>query len=140
QAVAFGCALGMLRDRALAEDVLQESFVAAFDGLGRLEEPEAFPSWLRGIVRHNCHRVLRRPRVAAVPLEGAATVAGRDDRPEVEAERRETRERVRAAIDGLPRSQRDVVALFYLGERSQAEVAAFLGLPVSTVNNRLHAA
>jgi hypothetical protein len=43
-------------------------------------------------------------------------------------------------IGQLPRSQREVVALFYLGERSQAEVAAFLGLPVSTVNNRLHAA
>jgi DNA-directed RNA polymerase specialized sigma24 family protein len=99
QAVAFGCALALLRDRDLAEDVLQESFVAAYHGLGRLGDPESFPAWLRGIVRHHCHRVLRRPRVVAVPLEQAGAVAAGDGRPELEAEQGETRARGRARRD-----------------------------------------
>jgi RNA polymerase sigma factor (sigma-70 family) len=140
QGVAFGCALAILGDRDEAADALQEALVAAYRGLGQLADADAFPSWLRGIVRHTCHRVLRQRRVESVPLERATTVPGADGRPEVESERRETHERVRAAIDALPAVQREVVALFYLGERSQAEVAAFLGVPISTVNNRLHAA
>src|SRR5262249_12302723 len=44
------------------------------------------------------------------------------------------------AIIGLPRPLREVVTLFYVHECSQQDVATFLGIPVTTVNNRLHAA
>ncbi|HEY3187457.1 MAG TPA: sigma-70 family RNA polymerase sigma factor, partial [Solirubrobacteraceae bacterium] len=80
------------------------------------------------------------PADAQPDLFTTLRVGGVEGRPEAEAELREARDRVRAAIGELPPAQREVVALFYLGERSQVEVAAFLGLPVSTVNNRLHAA
>ena len=55
-------------------------------------------------------------------------------------EEKERAAAVLAAIGALPQSQREVVTLFYLQERSQREVAAFLGVPVTAVNNRLHAA
>jgi Sigma-70 region 2 len=60
QHAAYGAALALLHDFQLAEDVVQEAFVAAWSGLPGLAEPAAFPGWLRRIVRHQAFRVLRR--------------------------------------------------------------------------------
>src|SRR5262249_56154126 len=47
---------------------------------------------------------------------------------------------VLAAIARLPRPLREVVTLYYVHDCSHQEIATFLGVPVTTVNNRLHAA
>src|SRR6188474_3367390 len=60
QHAAYGSALTLVRDFQAAEDVVQEAFVAAWAGLPSLAEPAAFPGWLRGIVRHQAFRVLRK--------------------------------------------------------------------------------
>ena len=82
----------------------------------------------------------RRKGLPVVSLEtigelGAAQ-RGADELLEV----RETRDRVSAAIATLPEHQRLVVSMFYIGELSHSQVATFLGVPVQTVKNRLHAA
>jgi RNA polymerase sigma factor (sigma-70 family) len=140
QNLAFGYAFALLGDFHLAQDATQEAFIAAYFGLGQLHEPAAFPGWLRGIVRHQCHRILRKHPFELVPLEHAAGIAAETGEPERHLVQREARAAVLAAINALPRAQREVVTLYYLQEYSQQEVAGFLGLPVSTVNNRLHAA
>src|SRR5690242_3480175 len=71
QQFAFGSALALVRDFQLAEDVVQEAFVAAWSALPSLDEPAAFPGWLRGIVRHHAFRQRRRKRLASVPLAEA---------------------------------------------------------------------
>jgi RNA polymerase sigma factor (sigma-70 family) len=141
QHMAYGYALSILRDLGKAEDVVQESFVAAWFGLARLEDPAAFPGWLRGIVRHQAHRVLRRMHLeAALPLAEAYGLAAEAPEPEGRIERRRRADTVLAAITELPDPLREVVTLFYVHECSQQDIATFLGLPVTTVNNRLHAA
>src|SRR5690606_25109910 len=60
--------------------------------------------------------------------------------PDLVAESREGFDRVLAAISNLPQAEREVAILYYLQDRSQREVAAFHGVPVSTVNNRLRTA
>jgi RNA polymerase sigma factor (sigma-70 family) len=139
QDLAFGYAYAILRDFHLAQDAAQEAFIIAHSGLERLQEPAAFPGWLRGIVRHQCGRLLRKRHVAIVSLEQAGDRALAPS-PEAQVEQRDARDQVLAAIEALPDGQRAVAILFYIKEYSQAEVAAFLGLPVTTVNNRLHAA
>ena len=140
QHLAFGYAVALVRDFALAEDVAQEAFVAAWSSLRSLETPAAFPGWLRGIVGHCAHRVLRRKLLALVPLDEAAAVPAGAPDPAATAERSERAAAVLTAIDGLPAALREVTLLHYVHERSHAEIATFLGLPASTVNNRLHAA
>ncbi|HEU5190877.1 MAG TPA: sigma-70 family RNA polymerase sigma factor [Methylomirabilota bacterium] len=141
QHMAFGYALSILRDLGKAEDVVQESFVAAWFGLARLEDPAAFPGWLRGIVRHQAHRVLRRKHLeAALPLAEAHGLAAEAPEPEGRIERGRRANTILAAITELPDPLREVVILFYVHECSQQDIATFLGLPVTTVNNRLHAA
>src|SRR6187431_2448598 len=68
QHFAFGSALAQIRDFQQAEDIVQEAFMAAWSALPTLAEPAAFPGWLRGIVRHQAFRVLRRNHALAVPL------------------------------------------------------------------------
>ncbi|HZO89812.1 MAG TPA: sigma-70 family RNA polymerase sigma factor [Chthonomonadaceae bacterium] len=140
QDMAFGYAFSILHDFQLAEDAAQEAFLAVYADLGALAAPEAFPGWLRGIVRHQCQRILRKRRLRVVPLAQARDMAESAPGPERQAERKEMQERVLAAIRALPRAEREVTTLYYIQEYSQQEIAAFLEVPVSKVNNRLHAA
>ena len=70
----FGSALALIHDFQLAEDVVQESFLAAWSALPSLADPAAFSGWLRGIVRHHAFRVLRRRRPETLPLSDADQV------------------------------------------------------------------
>jgi len=140
QEMGFGYALAILGDVHLAQDATQEAFVAAFRNLGQLRHPDKFPRWLRGIVRRQCWHLLRQRRAVTVPLDEAAQLAApAPDVAQQVAERAELEE-VLAAIAALPPAEREVTVLFALRAHSQREVAAFLDLPVTTVNNRLHAA
>ena len=140
QHMAFGYALSFVRDLGQAEDVVQEAFVAAWYALPSLADPAAFAGWLRGIVRHRAHRVLRRKHLEALPLAVADAVAADEPGPDRRVERRQEVGAVLTAIAGLSRPLREVVTLFYIHECSQQDIATFLGVPVTTVNNRLHAA
>ena len=142
QEMAFGHALGILGDFHLAQDAAQEAFVSAYVGLDGLREPERFPGWLRGIVRHQCHRILRRRAVPTVSLDGDGEppIADRERGPDATVEDRAGVAAVLAAIRALPEPLREVAIPYYLQDRSQREVAAFLEIPPTTVNNRLHAA
>jgi len=139
QHMAFGYALSFVRDLGQAEDVVQEAFVAAWYALPTLADPAAFAGWLRGIVRHRAHRVLRRRHLECVPLS-VDTVATDEPTADRRVEERQEVGAVLAAIARLPRPLREVVTLYYVHDCSHQEIATFLGVPVTTVNNRLHAA
>ncbi|MGH8260048.1 MAG: sigma-70 family RNA polymerase sigma factor, partial [Steroidobacteraceae bacterium] len=140
QHLAFGSALTWIRDLQQAEDVVQEAFLAAWTALPTLAEPAAFPAWLRGIVRHQAHRVLRRRHVEAVPLDEAFEIASEAPTPDRRLELDREAAAALAAIAELPASLREPATLFFIHECSHQDIAAFLGIPATTVNNRLHRA
>jgi RNA polymerase sigma factor (sigma-70 family) len=140
QDLAVGYAYARLGDLHLAEDVAQEAFLQAHRDLPALRDPAAFPGWFRRLVGRQCGRVARSKRVRVVPLAEAADVLSPAPGPAAAAEVRERQEAVWRAVRGLPAGERAAVALFYLGGYRQEEVSRFLGLPPTTVNNRLHAA
>jgi RNA polymerase sigma factor (sigma-70 family) len=138
QRLAHGSAVAVLHDADRARDVVQDAFVIAWRGVPRLLDPKAFPAWLRGIVRRQALHALRRRRLA--PLAEAGSVP--DERPSAEqsAETRRRRALALAALAALPAGLREAAVLRWVHDCSQAQIAAFLDLPVTTVNNRLHAA
>jgi RNA polymerase sigma factor (sigma-70 family) len=140
QQMAFGYALALLRDLQQAEDVVQEAFVAAWFGLPTLAEPAAFPGWLRSIVRNQAHRLLRQKQLESLPMTAALTVASEESGPDHHIEQGQQVAAVLDAIGRLSDDLREVVTLFYVHECTQQDIATFLGLPLTTVNNRLHAA
>jgi RNA polymerase sigma factor (sigma-70 family) len=131
-----GIALAVRPDRELAEDVAQETFLEAFRGLHRLREPAAFPGWLRVIAGRQARRLAAVRQEA--PVEAAPDRPCPSDDPAAALERREDRRRVRRAVASLGERQRTVAVLHYLQENGQGEIAAALGLPLSTVKKRLH--
>ena len=140
QHAAYGSALTLVRDFQAAEDVVQEAFLAAWSELPSLAESAAFPGWLRGIVRHQAFRVLRRRQPDGVPLADAEAVPSEAPGADHVVQYRDEAANALAAIAELPHALREVATLFFVHECSHQDIATFLGLSVPTVNNRLHAA
>jgi RNA polymerase sigma factor (sigma-70 family) len=140
QDLAFGCAYAVLGDFHLAQDAAQEAFLTAWRNLDQLRAPEAFPGWFKRIVLTQCNRQTRGKRLGTVSLDAVADLAAADPDPADVIEERERRAEVLEAIRGLPEHERMVTTLYYVGDYAQAEIAAFLELPVGTVKKRLHSA
>ena len=116
-----------------AEDLAQEALVRALEHLRELKEPAAFPAWLRSIAANLCASWTRRP--AAFPLDERA--AGDD--PDVVAAviaRHEQRELARA-LQHLPTANRLALLMHTRDGMSYERIAAFLGVPVSTIEGRI---
>jgi RNA polymerase sigma factor (sigma-70 family) len=134
QHFAFGSALALVHDFHHAEDVTQEAFVAAWLALPTLADPAAFPGWFRAIVRRQAFRQLRRKGLRTVPLTEAEDIRSEEQAADHLLEQREQAAAALAAIAELP------TRLFFVHECTHQDIAAFLGLSVATVNNRVHAA
>ncbi len=139
----YSLARHLLGDDERALDVTQEVFVKAWQGLPRLRDPGALPSWLR-IITTNIVRDYGRRRKPEVAMTDEETDNGPprellDGRPSVTEDllRRESRRVVREAVVRLPEPQRIVIVMHHFEERPVAEIAAELGLPLGTVLSRL---
>ena len=137
--MACGYAYAAVGDFHLAQDVAQEAFIRAFERLGQLREPEAFPGWFRRIVWSECGRVTRRQTARPADLEAAVNVAAAGPGPDQIVEQMDMKEYVLRAIRELPPPEREATTLFYINGYSQNDIADFLEVPVSTVKNRLRA-
>ncbi len=132
RAMAVGYAYARLNDRHLAEDVAQEAFIAAWQSLPQLREPDRFAGWLRRIVHTHCERMRRRATVPNTRLDALGEL------PEPGVSDSVHGRLLEQAITQLPSAQRTVLTLFYYGEHSMRAVGRFLGLSESVVKSRLH--
>jgi RNA polymerase sigma factor (sigma-70 family) len=135
--VAYGLALRVVRDPALAEDAVQEAFLAVWRSAARFVAERAKAStWILTLVHRRAVDLVRReqPR-RAEPLEAAPPQAGEDT--EEEAWRRLRRVRVQEALKRLPDKQREALELAYYGGFTQSELADRLGEPIGTIKSRM---
>lgn len=130
-------ALAIVRNVQASEDVAQETFVAAWSGLGRLRNPSSFLPWLRQIARHHAH--LWRRRHEREILDDAALRDAVDGRPPADRALIEDEERrmLVTVLDELPDDAREVLVLFYREGSSTKQVAALLGISDEAVRQRL---
>jgi RNA polymerase sigma factor (sigma-70 family) len=137
--VAYGVALRVLRDRALAEDAVQEAFLAIWRSAERYRLERAKPStWVLTLVHRRAVDLVRREdRRRAEPLDEPPEAAG-GEVPE-EAGLRERRVAVQSALRRLPDDQREALELAYYGGYTQSELAERLGVPLGTVKSRMFA-
>jgi RNA polymerase sigma-70 factor (ECF subfamily) len=108
-----------------AREVLQETWLRAWSGLGDLRDPERLRSWLLSVALNLARSRSRRPETA--PLDAERLVDERNDGA-VRPERVEELARLRLALAGLPARQREVVDLRVNHELSHAEIAGLLGI------------
>jgi RNA polymerase sigma-70 factor (ECF subfamily) len=134
----FGLAMRRLRDRARAEDAVQEMFAAVWRSAGsyRPERGAAAP-WLYAVARNAIVDRLRvRDDVPGDPPEVVSAEPG----PAERAESSYVSWRVHRALETLPEKERDVLELAYWSGLSQSEVASFLDIPLGTVKTRTRSA
>lgn len=136
-------------NREDAEDLVQETFLAAFRAWDRFEGRSKPSTWLYTIAARVCQRKRRRragapKRLASLeelaPLADARLAVAPTDSAEAAAARREAREEVEAAIVELPELFRMPFVLKEVIGFSVAEVASILGLEPATVRTRVHRA
>lgn len=138
--VAYGLALRIVRDATLAEDAVQDAFLAAWRTAVSFDPGRGKTStWLLTLVHRRAVDVVRREeRRRADPLESDPTSGG--DSTDETAALREQRRAVQSALSQLPPDQRQALELAYYGGLSQSELAERLGVPVGTVKSRMFAA
>ncbi|HWX48594.1 MAG TPA: RNA polymerase sigma factor [Roseomonas sp.] len=148
----FRAARSVLRDEVEAEDVVQEAYVRAFQGLAGFRGDASLSTWLTRIALNEALGRLRRRR-ATVDLEaievaqkgGGACIlmfptAQAGDDPEGAAARRAVRRLLEEAIDELPEAFRLVLVARDVDGMSVEETAQILGIRPETVRTRLHRA
>jgi RNA polymerase sigma-70 factor (ECF subfamily) len=130
---AYRAAYLVVQDAAAAEDIAQESFLAAVRALDTFDRRRPFGPWLHRIV---VNRSIDWARARSLRREvGDEALAAAEAR--FGAPRQVVSEEVTAALAALPPEQRAVIVMRYLLEYSPGEIARMLGLPRGTVNSRL---
>jgi RNA polymerase sigma-70 factor (ECF subfamily) len=140
QGSIFRFALSMSGSGAVADEVVQEVFLAVLNGEVRFDPARgSLTALLVGVARNRVLRLLRSDgRFREDPAAGERAAGGSDAEDEIA--RRETIAAVRRAVLSLPPDYREVVALCDLEEMDYAEAAQVLGCPLGTVRSRLYRA
>lgn len=143
----FRVALRTLGNTQAAEDVTQETFVRAWQGMARLTEPKASLGWVCRIARNVATDRLRKPVQREVLLgadDGGTPFMERVKSiapgPEETLLSEENRVKVRTAIEALKPKHRTVLLLREVDDMSYDEIATVMGLPRGTVESRIHRA
>lgn len=135
--VAYGLALRVLRDPALAEDAVQDAFLDVWRTASRfLPERAKASTWILTLVHRRAVDLVRREqRRRAEPAEERVVPAASPTDEAVWL--RLERERVQRALRALPDPQREAIELAYYGGFTQSELADRLGQPLGTIKSRM---
>jgi RNA polymerase sigma factor (sigma-70 family) len=141
--IAYGLAMRVLRDDRLAEDAVQEGFLAVWRNAAAFRAERAKAStWILTLVHRRAVDLVRREeRRRAEPLSEETATGGEGvaDATDEAAWLRFERERVQSALRQLPDVQREALELAYYGGFSQSELAERLGVPLGTIKSRMFA-
>jgi RNA polymerase sigma-70 factor (ECF subfamily) len=130
----------LTRDAETAADLTQETFLAFWDSLARLD-PSADPdlkAWLYGIARNRWRKRCRDARDAAAALEEALEVPDESPGPEARLLERLEAEGVARGLAALPAEYREVLVLRVFQELSYAQIAEALGISAGLARWRAH--
>ena len=141
-ATAMALARRVARQPFLAEEIVQEAFLAVWRNPGAYDQGRgSVRSWLMGMVHHRAVDAIRREeaqRRRAQDIQTSEVLVVEDPAEAVVEELGVPEERkvVRAALEVLPPEQRQVIELMYFGGLSQSRISEQLGLPLGTVKSR----
>lgn len=148
QTPVYNLCYRMLGEPELAEDAAQESFLRAYQNIGRFDRQRSFATWLLSIAAHHCIDRLRRRKFGFISIDEEADDEERPMEfadanainPEEEAERREEQQALHRVLQKLDATDRAAIVLRYWYDFSEVEIAESLRLTVPAVKSRLHRA
>ena len=153
QRPVFSLVYRMVRDRELAEDLAQETFVKVFNHLDRFNPKYKFSSWIFKIASNLAIDTLRKREPVTVSLDGSRhaesaeeiestriTVESKDENPEEFLEAKELGQEIERAIGLLRPDYRTAILLRHVEGRAYEEIAEVMGEPLGTVKTFIHRA
>lgn len=127
-----------LRNEAVAEEVMNETYLAVWQNAARYEGRSAPMTWILSIAHNKAVSTLRKRReVSGLDEEQTAEIEDGDDTPEVVVQKVDKAQAIRLCIDKLGPDHKAVLDLVYYQERSVSEVAQILAIPEATVKTRM---
>lgn len=136
---SYSLALGMIKNEAEAEDIVQTSFFKAFKNINTFRGDSKFSTWLYRIVVNESNQRLRKKKFQSDENHPDHTELI-TDKTDVESERNERKKILRYAISRLQEKESLLIRLFYLGELSHKEISQVTGLTISNTKVILHRA
>jgi RNA polymerase sigma-70 factor (ECF subfamily) len=133
----FRFALRLLRNEAVAEEVVSEVFFEAWRQAKKFEGRSRVSTWLLAIARHKAIAVLRHRSEAQLDEDAAATIEDPSDDPEAAFEKKDRSAILGKCLARLSPIHREIIDLVYYHEKSVDEVAQIIGIPESTVKTRM---
>ena len=120
------------------EEVVQDTFLSAYQGLTQLEDTTKLKSWLAEIARNCARQWVRKQRINTVSLDEVGEgVLQTQDSPDEQLTRLEQRELIRRTMETLPQKDREIARAFYLEDASYDELTSTHGLSYNAVAFRL---
>ena len=137
-AYVYAIVIGVVDNSHDAEEVVQDAFLNAYQGLTRLSDTTKFKSWLAEITRNCARQWLRKQRGETVPLDDVSEqMLQMEDSPDERLTRLEQRELIRRTMETLPQKDRDIARAFYLEGASYDELTSTHGLSYNATALRL---
>ena|SRR5579864_2398648 len=137
----YNFASWLARDRAEAEDLVQETYVRALKGFGSFETGTNFRAWIFRILRNTfltSRTGLKTAPHLSVEEEGEESLLPPErETPETVLLSASTRQQIQAALERLPIIYREVILLCDVEEMKYQEIAELIGIPVGTVMSRI---
>lgn len=137
QRTLFSYLLHLTPDYGLAEEILQDTFVAVWKSARSFEQRSAVQTWLIGVARRQAHNTLRQRKLPLADEAELQELPATDLEPEEAMLASATRDEISAAFKRLSPVHREVLTLIFIQELPYQEAATILGVPVGTVKSRL---
>jgi RNA polymerase sigma-70 factor (ECF subfamily) len=133
----FKYLLHMTNSQPVAEDLLQETFVAIWEGIDRFRGQATFKTWALRIAHHRFVDWLRASKPNEVSLDDAdaLSIPSGQDRLLTQKWQRNT---IISVLGELPAYHREVIELAFIQDLSYREIAEIVDCPIGTVKSRLH--
>lgn len=138
---AYALARRVLRDQALAEDAVQDAFLAIWRGAARfVPERAGAAAWIMTLVHRRAVDLVRREQRRRTEVLDESVTRGVDPSAADVAWLRLERGRVQDALRQLPDEQRETLELAYYGGFTQSQLAERLGRPIGTIKSQMFSA
>lgn len=136
----YGTVLRMTKNPHDAQDLVQEAFIKVYEQLGKYDATGSFSSWLYRVAINHCMDEFRKKRYQMKQITIDEEKIINVDHPEIIFLKQEKSRQIERLIAMLPEDERIILLLRYANELSYDEISEFVGVPLSTVRNKLHRA
>lgn len=127
----------MLRNEAVAEELVNETFLDIWRVAGKFEGRSKVTSWIFGIARNKALSTMRKRSDLSLDEDFASQVEDGADTPEQVALKSSKADAIKICLQKLSAQHREVIDLVYYHERSIIEVSEIVGIPANTVKTRM---